>query len=260
MNRQISQLTLKPTNLLSLKSILVYLFILIAAGPAMAQHINTSASQSPTGGTHRDTVKVMDIREKLVQLAMQNPSFEVADRQLNKSIYELKKAKASWLNPISGQVNVNEASIHQPLTGGIPAGTAYYPRWNIGLMVPLDLFATKKNDIKIAKENVLISEAEKNQRYREIRAEVLSAYEDYLMFKELLDIQARVTQDQFTILQAKEQDYKDGLINSEEYNKYFAAWSEEKGKQATARRNLNNSKIAIEAMIGIPLEQALSSK
>jgi hypothetical protein len=63
----------------------------------------------------------------------------------------------------------------------------------------MDLFSAKKNDVKIARENLLIAEAEKNQRYRIIRAEVLTGYEDYLMYKELLDIQARITQDQGTI-------------------------------------------------------------
>src|SRR6478672_1289015 len=102
MNRQISRLR-KRTNLLNLKSILVCLLIFLTAFPATAQHINTTPSLPASGGGGRDTAKVIDIREKLVQLAMQNPTFEIADRQLNKSVYELKKAKASWLNPISGQ-------------------------------------------------------------------------------------------------------------------------------------------------------------
>jgi outer membrane protein TolC len=260
MNRQISQLTLKPTNLLSLKNTIVYLLIFLMATPAMAQHYSTNPKQSESGTTRRDTVKVTDVREKLVQLALQNPSFEVADREVNKAVYEMKKAKSAWLGAVSGQINVNEVSINEPIVHTATNTNFFYPRWNIGLNVPLDFFSNKKNDKKIAGENLLIAEAQKNELYRKIRADVLSAYEDYLMFKEQLDLQARVTQDQSTILLAKEQDYKDGLINSEEYNKYFAAASEQKSKLAEARRNLNTSKITIEAMIGIPLEQAIGSK
>ncbi len=259
MNRRISQLTPNPTNMHSMKQIMfTYLLFLLLGLPAVAQHYNPSSAKIPSSSTSRDTTKVTDIREKLVQLALQNPDFEIADRQINKSVYELKKAKSAWLSPISAQANVNEVSINQPIGGPVTAN--YYPRWNVGVMVPLDLFSNKKNDIKIARENLLISQAEKNQRYRQIRAEVLTAYEDYLMYKEMLDIQARVTQDQYTTLMTREKDYQDGLINGEEYNKYYANYSEQKTKLTQSVRNLNAAKIAIEAMIGIPLEQALSTK
>jgi outer membrane protein TolC len=184
----------------------------------------------------------------------------VADRQLNIREYELQKSKNAWLGAVSTQININELSISEPLVNHGPANNTLYPRWNVGLNLPLDFVSNKKNDKKIAGENLLIAQAQKNEMYRKLRADVLSAYEDYLMFKEQLDLQARVTQDQSSILIAKEQDYKDGLINSEEYNKYFAAASAERSKLATARRNLNTSKITIEALIGIPLEQAIGSK
>jgi len=167
----------------------------------------------------------------------------------------LRKAKGSWLSPLMATGNINEFSINQD-----PNVPNFYPRYNFSVTIPLDLFSAKNNDVKIARENVLIAEAEKNQRYRLIRAEVLTGYEDYLMYKELLDIQARITQDQETTLRTREKDYQDGLINSEEFNKYYSAWSEQKSKLVESRRNLNNSKIALELMIGIPLEQALSSK
>lgn len=220
-----------------------------------AQHYSTNPSSQQGSRAHKDTTKVIDIREKLVQLAMQNPTFEIADRQVNKSLYELKKAKGSWLSPLMATGNINEFSINQD-----PNVPNFYPRYNFSVTLPLDLFSTKKNDVKIARENVLIAEAEKNQRYREIRMEVLTAYEDYLMYKDILDIQARVTQDQYTTLMTREKDYQDGLINGEEYNKYLANYSEQKSKLTTAVRNLNASKILLESMIGIPLEQALGTK
>ena len=261
MNILISQLPLKLIPMLSLKRRnLLIIFLLVIASPVIGQHYSNTPKDLPPYRRPQDTTKLMDIREKLVQLALQNPAYEVADRNLNKSIYELKKAKGAWLSPIMGQVNVNEVSINQPIGGPINPASAFYPRWNVGVNIPLDFFSTRKNDVRIAKENILINEAEKNHRYRQIRAEVLMAYEDYLMYKEQLDIQARVTQDQKTILLTREKDYQDGLINSEEYNKYFAAVAEQQLKLTTALRNLNNAKITIEAMIGVPLEQVLVKK
>jgi outer membrane protein TolC len=261
MNSLISHLILKSNKLPSMRRILILaLLIFLIASPVTAQHYSNTPSNLPAYRPSKDTVKIMDIREKLVQLAMQNPSFEIADRQLNKSVYELRKAKSAWLSPVSGQINVNEVSINQPIGGPVVQGATLYPRWNVGLMIPLDFFAARKNEIKIARENLLISEAEKNHRYRQIRAEVLTAYEDYLMYKEMLDIQSRITQDQQTTLKTREKDYEDGLINGEEYNKYYATYSGEKIKLAEAVRNLNAAKIALEAMIGVPLEKALSTK
>ena len=241
--------------LLKPQASLLFCFVLLLMNfNSLAQHYSTNPARE-SNTPRKDTTKVMDIREKLVQLAMQNPTFEIADRQVNKSLYELKKAKGSWLSPLMATGNINEFSINQD-----PNVPNFYPRYNFSVTLPLDVFSSKKNDVKIARENLLIAEAEKNQRYREIRAEVLTAYEDYLMYKDILDIQARVTQDQYTTLMTREKDYQDGLINGEEYNKYLANYSEQKSKLTTAVRNLNTSKIVLESMIGIPLEQALGTK
>ena len=235
-------------------SLFICLALLLMNFDSAAQHYSTNPSRQGTPA-RKDTTKVTDSREKLVQLAMQTPTFEIADRQVNKSLYELRKAKGSWLSPLMATGNINEFSINQD-----PNVPNFYPRYNFSVTLPLDLFSSKKNDVKIARENLLIAEAEKNQRYREIRMEVLTAYEDYLMYKDILDIQARVTQDQYTTLMTREKDYQDGLINGEEYNKYLANYSEQKSKLTTAVRNLNASKILLESMIGIPLEQALGTK
>src|SRR5690349_18261413 len=118
MNRQISQLTLKPTSLLSLKNTFVCLLIVVTASPAVAQHY--AAKPKEEAPPRRDTAKVVDVREKLVQLALQNPSFEVADREVNKALYELRKAKTAWLGMVAAQINVNEISVTEPLVNHNP--------------------------------------------------------------------------------------------------------------------------------------------
>ena len=49
-------------------------------------------------GLYRQPDAVIDIREKLVQLALQNPNYEVADRKVAIAGYQVKKAKGSWLS------------------------------------------------------------------------------------------------------------------------------------------------------------------
>lgn len=203
-----------------------------------------------------DTGKVFDVREKLVQLALQNPNYEAADRTVNKSLYELRKAKGSWLGTVGVSGNLNEFSIKQQ-----QAGIAnFYPRYNISVNIPLDLFTTKSNDIKIARENYLIAEANRNDKFRDIRATVLTMYEDYLLYKERLESQIRITQDEQTIFISKERDFQDGIINQEEYTKYNKAYEEAKLRKSEYQRNFNVAKYELERMIGIPLEEALATK
>src|SRR4249920_1485842 len=69
-----------------------------------------------------------DIREKLVQLAVQNPSVEIDDRNIAVSQYMLKNSKSAVLNQIVLQGNLNEYSIQaNPQQFG-----TLYPRYNIG--------------------------------------------------------------------------------------------------------------------------------
>jgi outer membrane protein TolC len=216
-----------------------------------------AVAQNPVNSTyHRnDTAKVMDVREKLVQLAMQNPNYEVADRTVNKSLYELRKAKGSWLGSLNVSANVNEFTLDK----NNPAAN-FYPRYNFGVNVPLDMFTTKGNDVKIARENYLIAEANRNDKYRQIRAEVLTRYEDYLMYKERLESQVRITQDEQLIFKSKERDFEDGIINQEEYTKFSKAYEEAKLRRGEYQRNLNVSKYDLERMIGMTLEEALATK
>jgi hypothetical protein len=55
---------------------------------------------------------------------MQNPVLKCRQAR-NKSLYELKKAKGSWLNPLMATGNINEFSINQD-----PNVPNFYPRYN----------------------------------------------------------------------------------------------------------------------------------
>jgi outer membrane protein TolC len=218
------------------------------------------AGNRPTtySGTSRDTGKLTDVREKLIQLAMQNPTFEVADRYVAIGKAQVKKAKSSWLNIVNVNANLNEFSITPPT--GLAAGALYYPRYNIGANIPLDIFSSKSSDIKVAKQNLGIAEAQKNQRFREIKAEVLTKYEDYLMYKLKLELQNQVTQDAYLTYMQSEKDFSDGIIKQEEYNKSSRAYTDEKIKSSELQRNFNISKIDLEKIIGVPIETVLNGK
>lgn len=206
--------------------------------------------------TNNDTSLIRDIREKLVQLALQNPNFEIADRKVMVANYSLGRAKGDWLSVVVPSINLNELTI-KPKSS---SGTQFFPLWNVALQIPLNYYTQHKNDVKIAKQNIYIAEAEKNERYREIRAKVLTRYEDYLMYKEMMDLQSRVTQDAYLYYRQRENDFADDAIGIEDYNKSFASYKEQQDRKLQAQRNYNVSKIDLEQMIGISMDDLLGKK
>ncbi|HEY4150036.1 MAG TPA: TolC family protein, partial [Chitinophagaceae bacterium] len=158
------------------------------------------------------------------------------------------------------QGNLNEFSFNPPTqTNGQPV-SLYYPRYNVGVSIPFDMFSSKGNDIKIARQNLGIAQAQKNERFREIKAEVLSRYEDYLLFKQQLEFQSQVVQDAESIYQQAEKDFADGIIKQEDYNRSFKGRSEEKVRLAEIMHSYNISKIELEKLIGVPVETVINNQ
>src|SRR5690348_9628791 len=95
--------------------------------------------------TNTDSLAAMpvDIREKLVQLALQNPDLEAVDHQVKEARYEVKLAKTSWLNNIRLAGNVNEFTI-KSRTGAVNTANGryypFYPIYNVGVTLPLGSF------------------------------------------------------------------------------------------------------------------------
>lgn len=213
---------------------------------------------SPAGNSTyltADTAKKSDIREKLVQLAIQNPTYEVVDRRVAIADQELSRTKTKILGQITIAGNVNEFTINPPANGY----NTLYPRYNIGATLPLDLFITRSRDIRIAKENLGIAQAERNERFRLIKAQVLTAYEDYLLAKQKLEFQSQITQDAFQEYKQQERDFSDGIIEQKEYNAGFKKWTQEQSQKIEMQRNLNVIKLDLEAMIGMPFDELLAS-
>jgi len=226
-----------------------FLFVLLMVS-------NVALAQS-TYRLTTDTAKVMDIRERLVQLALQNPTYEMADHAVMAAEYQVRLAKGNWLNVLVVAGNINEFTINPPSTSGTNGNQYFYPRYNVGLSIPMDIFSRQKNTVKIAKENYMIAQAQKNDHFRQIRAEVLTRYEDYLLDQQMLDLQQQVTQDVFTLYKRSEKDFQDGLIKLEEFDKSYQGWAGEQTKKLTLQRNLNVARIEMERIIGVKLEDVI---
>ena len=251
------QLTQKKLHRLLLSATAICSMLLTQA---QAPAKTAPAHKSTTYPTTQDTSKVMDVREKLVQLAMQNPNYEIADRNVAIANDQVKKSKAAWLNQFSAQGNLNEFSFNPPTNPNGTSANYFYPRYNVGVTVPFDLFITKKNDVRIAKQNLGIAQAQKNERFREIKAEVLTVYEDYLLYKQHLEFQSQIVQDAESVYLQAEKDFSDGIIKQEDYNRAFKGRAQEKTLLAETLHAYNISKINLEKLIGVPIESVINNQ
>lgn len=238
-----------------LLALLVFFSTAVFGQPAPSSEIKRNS----TYRLNSDTSRIVDIRERLVQLAMQNPTYEMVDHAANAAEYQIRIAKGNWLNIIQASGNINEFTVNQITgTGGEAVQNIYFPKYNFGITIPMDIFSRQKNTVKIAKENYLIAEAQKNDRFRQIRADVLTKYEDYLLDKQMLDFQSQVAQDQYTLYKRAEKDFQDGIIKLEEFEKSYKGWVEEQTKKLLYQRNLNVIKLDLERIIGVKLEDVLA--
>ena len=210
-------------------------------------------AQTPGPLYRTESSHVTDIREKLVQLAMQNPVYEMADHAALAATYQIKIAKSAYLGLLSAQGNINEFTISKPTYNGtqIPY---YYPRYNLALNIPFDIFTRTTNNVKIAQENYYMAAAAKNQKFREIKADVLSKYENYLLARQLVELQGKITQSEYATLKRAESDFSENLIKLDEVERVQKSYINEQVKSLTLQKDLNLAKIEIEKVIGVSIE------
>ncbi len=247
------QSTPKQLNLVSKITSLVFVLTVCVTFIGTSQS-NSKANKPASSGFVREASKELDLREKLVQLALKNPNYESAERKVAVADYQVKKSRMSWLSSLTAAYNINQFNLEGTNTAN------FYPKYNFGLMVPLDIFTRTSNDIKISKQNLGIAQAEKTIRYREIKAKILTKYEDYLMYQQKLEFQSQITQDEHTTFLTAEKAFGDGNIKQEEYNKAYRGYSEEKSKMAELQRNYNVIKIELEELVGMTIEEVMKLK
>jgi outer membrane protein TolC len=199
--------------------------------------------------------KIMD---KLVELALKNPSVKVRDYERDKTVAELNKAGASWLNYVTLSANINEVTTGKFKGTNDPRNQLYYPLWNIGVAVPLGSLFTKPNDVRIARRNLDIATAERESAQRQIKAMVLSKYHNFVMTKELLTVQNELVEDDFASYSQAEAKLAAGTIQYEEYGNTARKYNDDRTKKMSLERDLNVIKLEIEEIIGVDLNDVMA--
>lgn len=191
------------------------------------------------------------IQNKLVELALQNPAFTIDDANFRIAEYTRRKAASSWMSILGVGSNINEFVIsNSPVAN-------FYPKYNVGLAIPFDIFSRVTNDTRIARQNKIIAKATKAQHVAELKAQVLTFYEDFKEKSELVTLQDIAVENNLADYQAAQKSFENQLISIEEMNKVYQNYMGERFKLVTLKRDRRVAIISLEQAIGMPLEKAV---
>lgn len=199
-----------------------------------------------------------DIREKLVELALKNPAIRIKDSEKAKTVTELSKAGANWLNYVTASANFNEITLRLRDNGN--NNQLYYPLWNVGINVPIGSLFQRGGDVKIARKNVDIAMEQQELIKRQIKALVLAKYEDYLKTQKLLEIQREALDEDQTAFDQAEAKIATASISYNEYSNASRRYKESQAQKIMLERDLSVTKLEIEEIIGVKLEDVLAQK
>lgn len=193
------------------------------------------------------------IRAYLVKLALKNPEYKLMDYEEAQAEYDITIAKSAWGKNLTAAGNLNEYTINKK--DNFPS---LYPRYNFGLRLDLGMFFSIPAEVKKARVKKEMIGQERLVAQHKMKEEVLKAYEDYLMNKELYQLQQSNTDDAKSMLGKAETDFAASKVTLEVYNLIYQRYSTAQVQLVTSKRNLSVSKIILENMIGEPIEPIIA--
>ena len=226
---------------------LYFFFLLICSWNSYAQEIDYNAIILPSTATN------VSIEEKLVQLAWKNPNSKIFVKNIDVATYDLRQSQWSWLENIRVQGNLNEFTINPAASGGSDR-SLFYPRYNFSVMFSLGDFAIKPLEVKKRRELREISTESANAQKIAIRAETLRRYNNYLLAKNVLEVQTAMEQDSYANFKLVQDRFKNGEENIQSYNLILERYTNQRLKRLEVETAFKNAKLNVEEMIGMKLE------
>ncbi|NIG56321.1 TolC family protein [Chitinophaga sp. Cy-1792] len=206
----------------------------------------------------------MKFRQVLIQLASKTPAQDLVDTKEKIGDYQVANARAQWLNHVAFFTNINENSFNRQTVYYNPNDPKanvnqnnYYPTYNVGLSFALGDFVTTPKMVKIARLQRKMLETERETDLRNSRAKVLTAYETFVANKKLFELELPLLEDALSTFQTLEKKFAAGETSLEDYNKAYKAYNAEQVQNVILTRSYNQSKIELESIINMPLEQAV---
>jgi outer membrane protein TolC len=196
------------------------------------------------------------VEQKLIQLALQRPSYDATYRAVRSADHSLSLAKNAWLNLLSISMNFNDQEFTHQTT--IPGQATYvYPKYFFGVTIPIGTFFSQGSQVRIARENQAIAKDARLEAERTIIADVKSKYRSYLDYQAMLAVQNTIVNDEQAAFLQAEKNFRDGKITIVEYNTASKAFNSTLLQQLQYKLTADQVKVDLEKMLGTTLEDAL---
>ncbi|RYE51441.1 MAG: hypothetical protein EOP48_18215 [Sphingobacteriales bacterium] len=189
----------------------------------------------------------------LAELAGQSTSMKRATKITEASKYEWHATRVDYLNNLRASFNLNELNIK----GSSNGENVFYPRYNFSMVVPIGMFFTNGKTTKKTKAIYEGNVAQKAMVLDDYKEQIEMAYQDYQLQKMLLELQETVVQDESAFYSQLEQKFSANKITVDEFSAGSKRFNTEVSKRITLIRDRNVSKIKLEKLIGMDLEDAL---
>jgi len=205
---------------------------------------------SATAQTQDDTTRF--VTDKMFEMAWENyPQNRIKEQQAKVAAYDIKLAKWSWSKDLTAQFNLNEANINPASTG---EANIFYPKYQVGLRIPLSTFVLTPLEVKKAKQEYAITLSEVELQKVMIRNEVAKRVYAYKLSKYVLKIRTQAVEESRTSQNIIQQKFQKNEIAFEQYNQFTLSHLTLLESKFEAETNYYTSKNDLETIIGSRLE------
>ncbi|MFO7259182.1 MAG: TolC family protein [Bacteroidota bacterium] len=223
--------------------------LLISPLALIAQRVDYNKIILPVGATD------ISFEERLVQLAWQNnPASHIAQKEVNAAGHEVKAIGTQWLRNIGVTANVNQYSLEH-FDDPDFEGLNFYPGYNVFVTLPLSTFFERPHAKRAAIERYEASQDRVNQLKLALRAEVLKLYNQFKRDETIWGIRRDALADEESNYLLLEEKFKNGTATVEEYLAAQKSMNEHRIQVVEAETQYLMSKLDLEALIGVKLEE-----
>lgn len=228
-----------------MKYFILIVFLTLQSILTQAQNIDYNKIVLP------DQVIPASFEERLVQLAWKNhPSNKIVLQNVQIAGKEKKVAQWKWLDDIYASGNLNEYTINPDPTA---PSNIYFPRYNFGIRISLGTFVSTPLHVRIASDRINNSENQVNERKLIVREEVLSNFEKMKQFYKFMKLREQIKEDFLVMYKDSEKKFSTGEIDIDKYRTAVQGYYGQAEKVVEAQANFYNSKITLEALVGVDL-------
>jgi outer membrane protein TolC len=231
-----------------MRSLLFLMLVIWVAQSTNAQGIDYNKVVLP------DHITPNNFEDKLVQLAWKNhPSNKIIMKNVDIAQRESKLTRWKWLDDIYAQGNLNEFTLAP--SSERPANV-FFPRYNFGIRLSIGTFANTAALSKIADQKVIQASYVIDEKKLKTREEVLTNLEKLRLTYKSFRVRENIKEDYLAMYRASKKKFESGEVtNMDQYRLTLQAYADQVDKSIATESAFNSAKIALEALIGVPLEE-----